>query len=467
MFKTVSGFSLNPKLIFKYLHQKQQKSSIVILWIFSLFILSLDQTWARLPDPNTNTSFKELIALSLAEHLSSFQYEGEELEDTYVVGFHQHSDQAFASRSKQELFKILMNEKTKYKPKKTSYAGRLSANLYEVILPKGSVPHSFYFSLTPLPGYTNEEISELGLPLLDSRNKLSLRLKLNAILQNYERDRKLSTLLDQIKELELAIKSETQADKRFILESQRSALRQEVISISNPVEKLRYIIENISPMGFRDYPIVVFLQVLQEAKLIDPPLTQEALSTAKKPETSLTALGSTETLTSPEVKNCVDLGGVIEVYTKGKSQEALLCRFGEAGIGANSLYQFKNKESIKSISAYLNFIPYMASVKEQAAIIPVGKTEDGKPSGFVLSNAQAPKANLEPALKLILNPSVKVSEYCRQREGKPTQLHHQKDGAEFKACIFDDFSGIDAKTLFAGPEDPVNSQLTRVLRSMQ
>ena len=327
MFKPDPVFFRTKTLIFKNLKLRRKKFSLIVLLSLNLFILSLDQTWAKLPDPNSDASFKELVALSLAEHLSSFQYAGEELEDTYVVGFHQHSDQASASRSKKELFKILMNEKTKYKLKKTSYAGRLSANLYEVIFPKGSSPKSFHFSLTPLPGYTSEEITESGLPLLDTKSKLSLRLKLNALLQNYERDRKLSTLLDQIKELELALKSEVPADRRFMLESQKSALRQEVISISNPVEKLRYILENISPMGFRDYPILVFLQILQEAKLIDPPLTQEALSTARGPETTLPELVSSDTPTPPEIKNCLDLGGTIEVYTKGKSQEALLCRF--------------------------------------------------------------------------------------------------------------------------------------------
>ena len=433
---------------------------------FALLLAHTHLGWAKLPDINSDLKFKERVATAIAEHSSSFQYPGEELEDTYVLGFHQHSHQATSSRSKRELQKLLLNEKTRYNPKKTSDAGRLSVTLFDVLLPKGSSPKSFQISLTPLPGYTEEDITDLGLPLIQSQNKLSFRLKIIALIQNYLRDRKVSALNEQLTELELALKSELPTDKKFILETQKAALIQEITSISNPVEKLRYIVENISPMAFRDYPLVVFLQILQEAKLIDPPLTDAILAASKTPEINPTE-GASLDPSAPEIKNCIDLGGRIEAYTKGKSQDALLCRFGEGGIGAGSLYQFKNKESVKSISAYLHYVPYVTSSKEQLAIIPSGKNEDGTAKGFGLSDAPAPLPNLEPAMKLVLNPSVKVSEYCRQREGKPTQLHHKGDGSEFKACIFDDFSGIDAKTLFKGPEDGANAQLTRVLKSLQ
>lgn len=459
MFRSLPLF--NPRFFRFYTCTRKNLSLCISPWIGLMFLAS--SSMAALPDPQTDPKYRELLSTALSEHLSSFQYSGEDPEVTYVLGFHKNFEHVLGNRSKRELQRLLINPRTKYQLKKTLYFDRLSIYLYQASFPKGTLPNSLEFSLTPLSAYTNEEIEEAGLPQLDSRNKLSLRVKLTSLTQTYLRERRASSLMDNLRELDLALKQELTPERKDLLETQKFALTHEITAISNPIEKLKYILEHLTPMAFRDYPTLAFLQILQEAKLVAPALTDATLLAAQAEDQI-----SVEVSASAEAKNCMELGGRLEVYTKGKSEEALLCRFGEAGIGAASLYQFKNKVHVKSILAYLNYTPYVSSTREEAAIVPSSKLEEGRPpTSFVLRSTPPAGSKMEAGMKLILNPSVKVSEYCRQREGKPTQLHQKTDGSEFKACIFNDYSGIDAKTLFAGPESPTNARLTSVLRSLQ
>ena len=452
--------SLGGLLFFKLFNLLSHASTLMILAQVMLLTL-LTSAWATLPDPHTDLKYRELLSTALSEQLSSFQYPGEDFEVTYVLGFHKNFEATWGNRSSRELQRLLMNEKTKYQLKKTSYFDRLSIYLYQATFPKGTLPASVEFSLTPLPAYTAEEIEDLGLPKLDRRTKMSLRVKITSLLQNYHRERRASALMSNLGDVQLALKQELTPERKDLLETQRLALTHEMSAISNPIEKLKYIMESLIPMAFRDYPTLVFLQILQEAKFVAPALTEATLTAARSEDVI-----PVEIIASAEAKNCVELGGKLEVYTKGKSEEALLCRFGEAGIGAASLYQFKNRVPVKSILAYLNYTPYVSSAREEAAVVPITRPEAGQPGAFVLRSSPPADPKMQPGLRLILSPSVKVSEYCRQREGKPTQLHQKTNGSEFKACIFADFSGIDAKTLFAGPDAPSNARLTSLLRSL-
>ncbi len=168
--------------------------------------------------------------------------------------------------------------------------------------------------------------------------------------------------------------------------------------------------------------------------------------------------------TPPEVRNCIALGGTLTQYTIENS-EALLCRFGEAGVGASALLNYKNRQAVNSIDFFLNYIAPEANDKSELAVVPTGKTPEGLGQFEVKPNPQP--GVLQPGIRLIMSRKVQISAYCRQRGGKSIQLKNSVDGTPLKACIFSDYSGIDATTLFKGPRDESNAKLVEVLRSLR
>ena len=152
-------------------------------------------------------------------------------------------------------------------------------------------------------------------------------------------------------------------------------------------------------------------------------------------------------------------------YNVGES-EALLCRFGEAGVGASSLLNYFNHQKVNSIEFLLNYTAPEATQESDLAVVPSGHKAPGGIGQFIVESNPNPSA-LQPGIRLVMSPRVQVSAYCRQRGGKPVQLVHSGDKTPLKACIFSDFSGIDAITLFKGHDDPRNAQLVEALRSLR
>ncbi len=173
--------------------------------------------------------------------------------------------------------------------------------------------------------------------------------------------------------------------------------------------------------------------------------------------------------TPPEVRNCIALGGTLTQYTIEKN-EALLCRFGEAGVGASALLNYKNRQAVNSIDSFLNYIAPEANDKSELAVVPTGKTPEGKTTEGLGQFEVKPNPQpgvLQPGIRLVMSRKIQISAYCRQRGGKSIQLKNSVDGSPLKACIFSDYSGIDATTLFKGPRDESNSKLVEVLRSLR
>ncbi len=196
---------------------------------------------------------------------------------------------------------------------------------------------------------------------------------------------------------------------------------------------------------------------------IDSP--NPSTSESKSPSASPLADSSSE-----EYQNCIQLGGTMTSFIlAGNTPErrvALLCRFGDAGVGASSLLHYRQRANVKSIEALVNYTaPEMTGESDLAVVPSTLPGAEGVGTFVVRPNPQP--GVLQPGIRLMLSKKAQVSAYCRQRGGKPTQLKNPVDNSPMKACIFDDFSGIDADTLFKGPTDPSNATLIKALKSLR
>ncbi len=214
------------------------------------------------------------------------------------------------------------------------------------------------------------------------------------------------------------------------------------------------ILDLVSPLGAR----ADVNDLIQDTRMISPAFKS-------KPELFNAAEPTRLDTSSEDYRNCAQLGGTPSGYNLGES-EALLCRFGVAGIGASSLLNYKNQQTVKSIEAFLNYVAPDHSQPDELAVVPKDLSSTGAIGPFEAKPNPHPDT-LQPGIRMILPPKVQISSYCRQRGGKPTQLRNPVDGTPLKACIFDDYSGIDATTLYKGPSDPSNDRLRLVLKSLR
>ena len=434
-----------------------------------LFFIKMDVAFAQLPDFELNRSFRERLSAALAESASSFDLEQDQHSVTYVLGSLRHFRLAQEGRSQYEFRRLLMNDQVKFKVTQSRPSGESIISIVRVSFPTGTLPQFFEFSLTPLNIESGETLENLevsdGLKL-DKSMKMKLRIRTIQLMKQYADLMRINPLVDNIFLLDSYLKNPNRnlndnpnktSEHELMARSNQEMALEELAQIGSPMRRINYIKETITPTEYSAFPDLVFLKLLQEQKVISPALSQEALG--------LKTAQVSPDLTSEEARNCLELGGQIELYTT-TMKEAYLCRIGEAGIGASSLLHFKEHQKVDVIDAFLQSVPPEPNISEEVAVVPYGKSEPGQLGKFVLRSIAPDEQKLQAGMRFMAGPGVKVSQYCRQRGGKPTQLRHASNGTSFKACIFNDFSGVDANTLWKGTTDPSNRALVSVLQRL-
>jgi putative hemolysin len=159
---------------------------------------------------------------------------------------------------------------------------------------------------------------------------------------------------------------------------------------------------------------------------------------------------------------CKSVGGEREDFVIS-GERASICKFGEAVVGLKTFYHFKTDpvlEKHQAIQAFLNHAPYR---EQKVMLTPVVRSQG--PTGPVIELVETPiiheSSDRVPALVKIMNPA---TAYCRQVGGKVIKME-RADGPPSKACIFPDFSAIEATTLLRGPDAEENKTFTQHLRN--
>ncbi len=382
---------------------------------------------ANLPALIKNQEFRSHLASALADGASSFDYRTSSQALTFALECESKCAEFRTHQIQQDQIKILLAPTTGFEvlPIEATALGPLSA--IRVKLPQGVEPSFFNFRIIPFETEVKEQDLDPDGPQLTKQIQLRLRLEVIRL------------------------------TKSFTAEFNKKSHQGDAGPLP-PSRAIEWIKSKILPMELGTFPPIVYLRLLQETRALSPAFKF-------RPELIPSAANTSTDTSSIEYQNCLQLGGILTTYTL-EQNKALLCRFGDAGVGGAALLNYRNRQAVKSIGAFLDYKLPENSEKNDLAIIPRPGSESGELGPFVLQPNPRPEI-LQPGIRMVMPPKIQISAYCRQRGGKPTQLRNPADGTPLKACIFDDFSGIDATTLYRGPSDPRNAKLLQALSSLR
>jgi putative hemolysin len=377
--------------------------------------------WANFSEFHKGKEFKSSLAFAIAGNSSSFEFESPDGTQTSVLGMDVNYELFRSHQNAENQAKLLLSPKTHFQILGRELTSLGSKTHIRVKLPQETTPSFFDFYWTPIQTQIDESDLDADGPPLNTTTRNRLRLAVNALARSYT-------------------------------------------GAPEPITLIGWIKNRITPESYNSFPTVMYLRALQDARAIPPALTLSA-------EMQVIHNSHQADLASEEYQNCTELGGTLEVYTL-EENEAYLCRFGEGGIGASALLHYRHDHAVASIDAFLQSVPFESPDTEGFAVVPAhphaaDPTHSAQDLGRFLIQGHTDPAHQQAGIRLMMHPKVKASFYCRQRGGKPTQLTNPSDGTHLKACIFTDFSGIDAYTLFKGPSDPSNTQLVDVLKSLR
>jgi putative hemolysin len=153
---------------------------------------------------------------------------------------------------------------------------------------------------------------------------------------------------------------------------------------------------------------------------------------------------------------CERFGGEVQVHSiYGK--EVDVCDLGGSKIGQNTLYRYySEKKAPTAIDAFLRHPEFKP---KKTALIPVFETKENGEQKLIGFKPD-PTVSEDQADNSAWISSPVIPTYCRQLEGKTERMISPK-GKAGPVCIFKDGSGIEAETLYKGPQK-MNAELLKL-----